>query len=623
MLTVGVYTFQGMHPMPWQAPPLPSSTALLMLPQGGFARAAWLEPPAPSPLKPQPLGRTSDISVGQSHGIVQTEAGYFAVGAQSGVTGPLFVPPDTHTVFVAGENDSIFAVTQAGTIFRAAGAKAAGTAGGFLPQGSLPGATRWDSSGTWIAAAKGDSVFISSDETKTFHASKPAPGKNIDQIFVRHDGIVAVITEAKPNPKEKKAGRGQTFLSRNEGKSWQPSAFQPAMLARHGAIIWNGHSGCPAALSLDGRQWSRVSGDLQDVIGRDVYADALFHSDYFLASAPPQYPSVVRPAAPPIPKPADVLKGPEKPCPSESVDILSSGHGFGLLGALAEMGPEHCAGADCLIGTAGGDTPQTKTRIEFFSDATCGESSVAPDGECRAGALLTRAPTMAIIDQTAGRVFSAALPPACDNPHRIVNIGGIGLVLCWAGGDRTGVFASDAHGVFAAEGTLPIAPDALTISMIFQDGTIVLQHDSLYDIWEQSNKNATQAPPVPLRGFVRAPLPLGDARAWREVRAVDGLLMRPYENGQVLVATTPSSARGRRLSLYLDRIGAPPLPIISNMDVTQNLLDLSIFGQYVRIQAHAALNRHALMKLPKGEREKQSPAWYTLGQDGRLIPETH
>lgn len=599
-------------------PPSPPSGALLILPQSGAAPAPWFEAPAPGTLKYRPLGDSDDMAYGQSLGIVKTEAGYFTVMPGAGISGPLQVPQNTREVLVAGERDSIFAISEDGTVHRAANSQSALKPGGFVREGQVPGAILWDASGTWIAAAKDSEVFISTDAGKTFQSSTPAPGKKIGSLFVRYDGIVAAVAEAPASPKGKTERK--IFLSRNEGKSWQPSAFQPQHLERRGGLIWNGHSECPATLSLDGRTWSAdksIPGILSD---RDSYSDALFHNTYFIAEPVPHYLNSQSPAPPPAPKPAEALKGLEKACPKEGKDIEGRG-GLGLLGGLSGQGFEQCKGAMCLMGSYGEDTPATRTGIEFFSNGTCDETGVSPDGLCRAGVRLHQRPTMAVVDRVDGKVLAASLPDACDSPHSVENLGGIGLVLCWVGANATSVFTGDKNGAFAAEGILPIAPDSLSLSMIYKDGTIVLQHNPVDDMWQRQEPKPS--PQAILRGFVRAPRPLGDRSAWRELRVPGGLAIRPYENGQALVAIDQSGAQGNRMSLYLDRIGAAPLPLLANMDVQQNLLDLQISGQYIRIQAHPSLNQHGLYKLPSKERESQQGAWHLLSQDGRLIPESN
>jgi hypothetical protein len=461
-----------------------------------------------------------------------------------------------------------------------------------------------------IAAATGAQVSVSTDEGRTFQAATVDARLTVRRVLVRHDGVLTAVAARAGEPPDSKAAAPRTFLSRDRGKTWQPSPFQPLAITREGAWIWNGERSCPAVLSRDGRRWTRNADPRASLDDRPSFASALWLNDDLFPSEDAPRMTAADPPAPELPAGAAALTGAERPCEKEGAGLSAFGS---LLGALGDN-LRDCRGARCLLGSLGPEPPPPRTRFQMFDDAACAPAHAAPDHTCRLGAPLSRPPTFAVIDGAAGSVVATPAPPGCASPVAVRSAAGLGVLLCRAGADSTQLFVRDAPGPWRDEGRLPLPPDDLQRLVAAADGTLVLA--------EQPETDSRGALKRPLRAALRSPRPLGAAGAWRLVTAPEGVAIRPAPGGAALVATSPAASGGRKLDLTLDQPGQPPVAIARGVDVPQNLLEIEVRDGRVRVMAHPTHTPHSVMWSGlRADKKDGLPAPLLLTRGGQLAPE--
>jgi hypothetical protein len=559
----------------------------------------WLEPPAEGDLVKDPMGEIEAPSYGARTAVMRTAAGYFAVDDRTGVTGPLKVPAGTSWIGVAGADDALVAVTRDGALHVARDARAATRVGGFEKRGSVPNAVAWDAAGGVIAAASGSSVSVSRDEGRTFLSKEIAPKLPVLDVVVRHDGVIAALSST--------VSARKTWISRDSGKSWQASAFQPLELTRDGGWIWNGSNDCPAVLSKDGRQWTTEASPAQTLDERASWTSALVLRDSSHPASLGSRITAVDPPPPAAPRAGKAAQGAEHPCEEKE-----GRGGFGMLGLLSSSrGLIGCQGAICLLRQSGAKPAATRYRFAFFGDAVCSLSDAAIDGTCMAGAPLLYPPTLAKIDQALGAVETSKPPASCARPARVMSAGGVSLLLCEGPGDRTLVLAADESGAWQAEGELAAPPYALADLSMASDGSLLLE--AVPDLAGDPPEKGKLAP---LLAFVRSPKPLGQASAWRKLAAPDAVALRALPGGAALVVVAPASAEGRRMDLLLSREGEPLTPLVTGVEVDRNLLDLEIVSGRIEVKAQPRLEKIKTFVIP----EKDKPKPFFVARGGKLIP---
>lgn len=585
----------------------------VMIPVIVAAPAPWLETPAQGPLDDNPLGDPVLTNYGAQAAILTSAAGSFAVHDKHGVIGPLLVPPGTADVLLGGPNDAVYAAAKDGSLQRAKDLSTAGRPGGFEARAGVPGATIWEASGGFIAAARGAAVHVSTDEGRSFRASVPAAGRPVVDVLVRHDGVIAALVEMPAkSSKNKKATAAEEsprrlFLSRDEGRTWQPSAFQPREVYREGAWIWNGEERCPAVLSKDGRQWT-TSADIGLIEARYRWMDSMILYPFVRARPASRSVTSFEPPAPDAPAPGRAATGAERGCRDPNDHGASIGSVIGVLngGGGGSGSGGTCKGATCLRGTHGDEPPTPRTRYFIFGDATCAAKDADRDGECRPGAPLIRPPTFAIIDQMDGTVTTAPSPAGCRRPVHVLSAGGVGVLLCQER-DGSSIFTKRAGSAWQPEGTLPIKPELLTHLSMAGDGTLLLEPGS-------SMGGMRMLP----NAFVRSPKPLGQASAWRPLQSADAVAFRVLAGGAVLVAAAPGTSAGKLLDLSVVRDGEPPLDLVRGVEIDQNLLELHIEDGRVVVLAHPTLKNTS--SVPLQGKKPGSPAKFFVTRGGRLAP---
>lgn len=414
-----------------------------------------------------------------------------------------------------------------------------------------------------------------------------------------------------------------TWISRDRGRTWARSSFQPRALERRGSWIVTKHEQCAVALTRDGASWwdphrpsqavatsrgqapaelptfgaaAAQKAPLLEVHRRARAADALWLSDAPSWAVEPPRLTLLDPPAPPSPPAAARARGAEPEC--------SEGGLVGILGALGAGGARPCHGALCL---ANWDPPAalpSGTAFWSFQDAFCRPADADQAGLCRGDAPLLHPPTLGIVELE--RVRAAPGPAGC-NLERVLSAGGIGVGLCARPGGQRGIVMLAADGTSYDEGVWPIANADGTLSMA-TDGTLLYlpalpeqPGGGLASLLAAPPSSAAPAvspaaapagsPPLSRVGWVRRLLPLGAANAWRPTRVPDSLAFVVLPGGAALVAASPPGDDGRTLELWLDRAGAVPQRLIAGLPVRGNLLALELRDGLPLLVAHPTLER--------------------------------
>jgi hypothetical protein len=576
----------------------------VMIPTVSAPLPSWLAPAAEGSLVEDPMGEIEAPSYGARTAVMRTAAGYFAVDDKAGVIGPLKVPAGTSWIGVAGADDALIAATSDGSLHVAKDARAAMRMGGFEKRGSVQNAVAWDAAGGVIAAASGSSVSVSTDEGRTFQSKEIAPKLPVLDVVVRLDGVIAALSST--------VAARKTWISRDSGKSWQASAFQPLELTRDGGWIWNGSDACPAVLSKDGRQWTTDASPADTLDGRPSWTSALGLSDisHPAPSGSDRRITAADPPAPPAPRPGKAARGAERPC-----EAKEARGGFGMLGLLnTSRGVAGCQGALCLRSQAGAEPAATRYRFALFSDAVCSVEDAMIDGTCRAGAPLLYPPTLAKIDQARGAVETSKPPASCARPARVMGAGGMALLLCEGPGDRTLVLVTDESGAWRAEGELPTPPHMLEDLSMASDGTLLLEASP--DLAGDPPENGKL---TPLLAFVRSPKPLGQPGAWRKLAAPDAVALRALPGGAALVAVAPASADGKRMDLFVSLPGEELRALVAGVAVDRNLLGLEIVNGRIEVLGQPRLEKMTTSFVPV----KDTPTPFLVTRGGKLVPAAH
>lgn len=593
-------------------------SAPLTLPVAALPPATWVEPPLGKQerarARQDPFLHQTEMALGERVAIIAAKGGgadptsgafAFAVDEKHGVVGPLKLPARFTWVGVAGPQiDALYAATPDGALHRAAGVRDALKPDGFVPRGSVPGATAWDAAGGLIAAAAGERVSVSADEGRSFISTVVAPGKTVRAVLVRPDGVLAAVVEART----RSPAAPDTFLSVDHGQTWKRSAFQPRSIKRMGSLIWNGDASCPAVLSRDGQAWTRSAAPIDALYARPTLGTALRLSSSFRATAAGSFRSAIAPPAPEPPPRGRAAVGREPPCKADNEGVIG-GIAGGLLGAPGV----HCEGAFCLLE---GTTPlpqPTRTRIATFGDGICAPASVRPPGSTCA-AQLTRPPTFAVVDPIGSTVTPVAAPEGCPMPVALHNAAGIGVLICLGGSGGVDLFVRGAQGPWHAEGSQAIPAEALKRIAAAPDGTLLLLGPT--------PPPASDSKRWPLQALVRSPLPLGTPQAWRGVTAPDGVAALPAPGGAALLASSPVASAGRRLNLRLDLPGQPALLLARDVEVHQQLTQMDVQDGQVRfrVRPKPAPEVQGRSSLPPPE--PQEARWHVLTHGDELVQET-
>jgi hypothetical protein len=532
---------------PWAPPrvfsPQPAPLdprAPLTVPVTGGAPAPWLEPllrkamsPLASPKQVAAGRRAAVVELGdyehdyeyqrdgstKVHDRPRVPRAFVLVSEEQGVLGPLVPPVEPVWIGVDGD-DHVYITGDEGALFVAEGPKEAAL-GRFERRGARPLATRWDVGDGLVAAAQGDELAVSRDGGETFRTSLPRKGQRITQLFVRFDGVIVVRVEDQ-------AQRATVLSSTDGGKSFRAPRYQPEKLMREGAWIWNGRSDCPAVLAADGRAFT-VDRAGHDELRQRRRWSAQVQASKTMVGFLPDLPAD-RLDAPPLPdrKKRGALEDPL------ACSEAKSGVVGGLLGS---MGPDSgCVGVRCLRNGYVESEATGAHQALFFADAPCDRAEGSNKRWCASDARLLRPPHWALIDRRTGALEAVAELPGPCQPGHLHAHRGLNLLVCGTGAATSSLFTLSSSKSWTHELDLPLPASALRTVSGAADGTLLVHLDCA---------------PVDIgcRALVRAPLALGDPRAYRELAVPGAQAYRALEGGAALAFV--ASPDGRQLALGL------------------------------------------------------------------------
>jgi hypothetical protein len=528
--------------------PGPALDAAFVLPATTLPSAPWLEAPL-APPRPCEVDMLQDVSENTAFdrppyvddtlserrvvaanvdtAIVQTRRMTLAVSRTRGALGSLSLPNDTRWIGLSG-NGSIYAATTDGTLYRSEPSPPFV----FQRQASVPDATRWDSGGRVVAALANGRVMRSLDEGTTFAEVLIDPSAVLTELAVRFDGITVV------QGSHRSTGVPDAWIAR-DGGAFQRSTFPVSSLYRLGGIIGSSDP-CSPEMAADGRTW--IYGH-----GRSLWPDGLSDwptrafetsSRLTMLDNPPSFIELPRRAGP------DALVAQFNRCdPRGSHRTLAPRIKMDSHPAV----PLHGAGAAAISGRLDREAAPCNTDLLWLSDGLADHEAVA------------RASHMAVLSRHPATL--RIIVPPCSH-GRLFSTGGIGLVVCRSPSDIVDalVMTIDREGQAFAEGSLPFSDlDALTLAST-PDGTLLLRSR-----WGDVDRQA----------FVRSPVALGSANAWRSVALGNAVEVRVAEGAGLLLIETGYVPIPSTFTLTLDRPGERR-ELLRSIVVDGSLLDLYV-----------------------------------------------
>jgi len=585
----------------------PAPTGPLVLDVAGD-KARWLDPPTADKERKRWVYETVMAS-GQRAAVAKTSVGeYYGWDERSGVVGPLALPAASDK-FLFGPGDSLLVVTQKGELWSAPSVASAKSVASFERRDAPANATDWDSANDYLVATDGKQVHTSRDGGKSWSVVKGAAWGNVTNVLVRFDGVMAVVGGPAKSP--------TTFLSRDDGKTWQRSSFQPSRLSRSGSFIWSDVWNCTAVLSENGSTWSkggealtkfRTARSVGTVFSTQTTPEGFTEGAFRSTSDPPP---------PKVPGAKETRVGRGCPPPpglgkkgrnygilgllgSADVGVLGSleggavglgwgsGEGLGGIGLVGSRGTAReptpiCDGAPCLAPPKPA-AELTRTRFSFFNDGICARAESA--GKCAPGSF-DRPPHVAVVDETTGKRKVADLPNGC-TPDRLVSASGLGILTCRGSGSPT-LWVADATGAFRAEGSLTDRMATSWPVAVGRDGTLVFHEGCKAD--------------KPCRALVRRPLDPGAPSTFRMVQVRDAIGYRALVGGKVLAIVRVDQ---NRLDFVLSEAGKPDVTLAKNVPLEGDLADVSVDDQ-----------GRVLMRERKDSRAAETSV---VGVDGKRYP---
>lgn len=520
--------------------------------------APWLESALPEDTVPVPFGG-SIVAIGEHTALAGAPPATVAVDAKQGVLGRIAIPAGTMWVGL-GTRDQVIAATDSGTVSRADSPSDA-IAGRFSGAASVPGARLWTAAPGLVVAATADRVFVSTDDATTFVETPFRASDPVQEIHARFDGVIVVRVGEERSPLKSK-----TLISRDRGRSWTTSAYQPYRIEQLGSWISEGSSECSAHVAKDGA-W-RIS-------ARDVYPRIKARFEEWpvgFTSDLPRYRELLPPwtAIEAIPSSDE---GPVSTHPCRSASGPPPAPPPDSFAATSEC--LSCTGPACLREPS---VPETATSFALLDDGVCEQQG----GDCTSPPI--RQPHAAVFDQTSATVL--ALPDGCD-PARIVSARGLGLLLCHAAGGVT-VFAIDRQHRWEREEVMAeTSPRALQLS-IADDGTIALS---------RACKAEDRC-----RAWVRRPLAVGAKNAWSTIEHAGFVGFRALGRGRVMGIEVAS--RGDLVDVTLSSVDEGGLTPLGSTTAEAPLLDVEAHGDAVYVNgeplAHSITRKPRMVPLPSG-----------------------
>jgi len=516
------------------------------LPAPALAAAPWLDAPL-APVRPcelddfqnsfndsafdrppyvdDTLWERSVVSANVDTAIVRTRRLVLAVSRTRGVLGSLSLPNKTTWVGLSGHN-RIFAATADGTLYRAD----ATSPFMFEQQVNIPGATRWDSGGSEVAVLANGALMRSVDEGASF-VQVAVPDADVRELAIRFDGVVVV------QGNHRATGLSDAWLA-SDGGAFQRSTFALSSLFRWGGIIGSSDE-CGTELAADGRTWIHNPSALHWRNGLSDWPTQALETSSRLNV---------------LDNPPSLIERPRQP--GQDAPVLRANRGRTCTGHHATHAPAvklaspatpgpHGAGASAISGRLDRDPPPYNTSLVWLSDGLVEHGTISRVSQL---ALLSRHPAS----------LGAVQAPCA--PARVFSTGGIGLVVCATNTVEASIFTIDREGHAFAEGALRVRSlDDLSLASA-QDGTLLLRSQ-----WGAAERGA----------FVRSPLALGSAGAWRSIPLEDAVEVRVADGGALLLITTGHVPLPATFSLTLARPGERR-ELFHGIPVDGSLLDLHV-----------------------------------------------
>ena len=493
--------------IPKSAHAWPEHTFAVALPP--TTNAPWLLPVF-EPGRSHPLEQLELVAHGDDVALARKGDLVLATRRDRGLAGALKLPPEPLWVGIAG-GDAILVATQAGALHRADTLEQA-LQSGLAQVGEVRGATQWDAAGTTIAAVKAGELAVSHDGGHTFVRTTPVAGAMIEQLAVRHDGVIAI--RARP-----RRGAARTLLSK-DGARWTKSPWQPDHIAREGAWIV-GSDARDGVLDDDGEGWIEV---ILEPLEDGVRAWAADFGANARTFAPR---NAARPHA----------NEPRSPFAGERLTGHREGPGVGEMGlgggGFGTLGTRACRGPACLHGTLGDPPLPSAIDLHAFDDLRCATAAdPCPPDSWQPG-------HVAVFDHRDAHVVVAPLPTAC-RELEIRDMRGLAIAACRHERGTT-IFAIDAQGRVAPELELPGGDGpqpAVQYASMADDGTIAVPEDPACERWA--------------RAWIRMPHPVGSAAPWREVVHEGARAWRVLPSGTAL-AIVQDTGDPMRAEVWVDR----------------------------------------------------------------------
>lgn len=527
------------------------------------------------------LGEPRMLAVGVAVSLHKTLAGIVALRDDLGVLGTIVLPEQAVWVGVDGQ-DQLWAASTDGGLWSAS-ADDALSEGGFKSRARFEGAQAWDANARYLAIAVKDRLHISEDYGKSWSVKTPAPGLELRKVFVRADGVIAVIglMPSQDGPKR------YTYLSPDAGSSWELSSFQPEQLRRDGAWIWNADMNCVAKLAADGKTWS-ADPSLSQLPGHHDAREAMLALSH---SAPEVMPSALFAGAkaatmtwPPAPKapPAalrHVDRAPNCQDPIPTAADLARARALQAQDQEQEqtrgVKPPACQGSRCLLRAAALPSPQSTTTHMLLHDGRCDMASCA------------RAPHSATFQEGVPGFSVQALPEGC-RPRHLWSLKGLGVLWCAADDTKDfTLYTRAAQGLWRQE--YAGRAQRFKGASVAEDGTIVLHGQC------EGSRCMTS--------LVRSPLESGEQGAWRPIKVKDALWASAATAGRAIVLAAPVEAQHQQVMIWEDT------PQGQRRLATLDELELPLWGV-------ESVEGQVVLRL--GD-EFQAARW-SIRKDGQLVP---
>ena len=443
-------------------------------------------------------------SVGEEQAILLTSLGYVALDRATGFIGQLKGALASDQLRL-GDADRVFVLNANGQLTRFSSVRpllSSDHSGGSVV-GVWSNWRGFDAAPGCLAVATDDAVRISSDRGQSFRISHPEPGRIINNVWCRPDGLVVaeVVQE-----------RHVTLVTTsNGGRSWKRLPEGPKRIWRDGVFLWGTHNGCPHVISQSGHDWIKTS-----------TSNIPRHSQWLQWGTFPQ-------------------------------EHLSLRHSRGYSSNRTSMVPDE----DLFTSTCEPTPPprnQKATDITLgarTSDSRCSpmeclsySSTKTPVGQrLRAALSASSAHSTVILADTERRLIKALKPPSGCDPRFVLQGPGIFILGC-STELGLGLYTSDSARNWHLEGELTGLSSTRPTLDWAEDGTLLLNN-----LCRQSDGVPSQRTTC-RNAALRKPSELGAPGLWHVLPESENTLAhRVLTNGRALLVNLAANRRSNAINL--------------------------------------------------------------------------